>query len=137
MGFQAMNWLTFFVPFCFEIRYNSHSKQNNTGHHDGNGYSKNHHRAYRTKQAYDGNRYSPCKNYHRARRTKSAQVSWSRCNIPQYIYIQACADEENFTAEGGARGFFDSFIEYSVEPLLNLCMYMIIKIKLNIITCTL
>lgn len=56
---------------------------------------------------------------------------------PQYIYIQACADEENFTAEGGARGFFDSFIEYSVEPLLNLRMYMIIKIKLNTITCTL
>lgn len=63
--------------------------------------------------------------------------SWSRCNIPQYIYIQACADEENFTAEGGARAFFDSFIEYSVEPLLNLRMYMIIKIKLNTITCTL
>lgn len=43
-----------------------------------------------------------------------------------------------FTVEGGALVFFfDSFIEYSVEPLLNLRMYMIIKIKLNTITCTL
>lgn len=34
---------------------------------------------------------------------------------PSIHSIQACADEENFTAEGGARAFFDSFIEYSVE----------------------
>lgn len=32
-------------------------------------------------------------------------------------------------------GFFDNFFEYFKELLLDLRMYMIIKIKMNIITC--
>lgn len=137
MGFQAVNWLTFFVPFCFEIRYNSHSKQNNTGHHDGNGYSKNHHRAYRTKQAYDGNRYSPYKNYHRARRTKSAQLLIEMQHPSIHLHSSMRRWRKFYGRGRGAGFFFDSFIEYSVDPPLNLRMYMIIKIKLNTITCTL
>lgn len=50
-----------------------------------------------------------------------------RCNIPQYIYIQACANQENFTGEGETGGgFFDNFFKYFKEVLLDLRMYMII-----------
>lgn len=131
-----MNWLTFFVPLCFEVSYNSHSKQNNTGHHDGNGYSKNHHRTYRTKQAYDGNRYSTCKNHHRTTcRTKPVQVSWDATSLNTFTFKHA--QIKNILRGGGetGEGFFDNFFEYFKELLLYLRMYMIIKIKMNIITC--
>lgn len=59
-----------------------------------------------------------------------------RCNIPQYIYIQTCANQDHFTGGGETGdGFFDNFFEYFKELLLDLRMYMIIKIKMNIITC--
>lgn len=42
-----------------------------------------------------------------------------------------------FYGGGGetGEGFFDNFFEYFKELLLDLRMYMIIKIKMNIITC--